>query len=370
MSLIRRLSLCLFVGGILCSPGLAQAQMGKVDTSHLTDSSFAVLRIDVKEVLKQVGKDSPNVKRIAQMLKQELLIDLHTMSAITLQVGPPVEGDEEPTLTLTIEFDQAVDQTALLKRFGRSNDFEEAEYRGKKFLKAASPYDPSVYFESKTKITMSSQAVMESILDASGMGNISSRLKALPPGCELAIVLSKTEGFDENKKQVLDLIGIPPVGLADFLDSAESAFVYFHSTSGTPFFMQAIFDDAGVAASAKSSLEGLVESGKTTVPAIKKYLNEQIEGLGDSTERFAAMQRNMMKKGLRGLDMAEVLLAGMDIQVKGKTLDVQSKHMGGIKGFGELLFFGMQEFGLGFSDVPAGPPVGPVDEAEKVLRKK
>lgn len=328
---------------------VGHAQMGKIDTSHISDESFCVVRLDVKRILAHTKNPEKFLKRFAEELEKDMFIDLFTMNCITLQFGDTDIWPGNPSFAMTMEFSKDIDKESVLKIVTRSDSYREATQNGKKYLKPDSENDPYFYFQGKRKFTIATPSALKAILfSGTGMGNMASRIKSASPGSEILAVFQKSENFADSMKdfsrEFEDFKTVFDVD--ELLGKMKSGFAFVNLTSGNPIRIQLTVDSDQSAQSLKTELDSLVTLGKASVPAAKELLKMQIEelkdtGQGGKLDELAIAGRLALGVGVDSLNLADKILAAAAFKTKGNTILIEVKQMGGLKELAELAVKGL-----------------------------
>lgn len=352
---------------LLCSQ-VSLAQMGKIDTSFVSDDSFFVLRVDVKKLVGQVPMGSKDLEMIAEVMKEEGGFDLMSMSALTMQFGMLDGGPFESAFSITFEYSKKIDRDALFAKgpFER-REYTETEFAGKTYLRSDSDGGPHVYFSDDKTFTMATLKGMESLLKAgSGMGTMSSYLKSAPPGSEVMMAYKSAEG----SKTVLDQIfrSMGPIGLPfepqDLLAGVKTGVGNIQLSSSTPIYIKANCDSNESASEMKTAMDELVVMGNGALPFGQKMVDAQMKELGD--DEFAEMQKSMLTLANNGLKTGKKILDGAETKVDGKVLTFKVKQMGGLKELVPLAVGGMKAMFMGVSNsARMEAPGRAVDRVEK-----
>lgn len=340
------LYLILFAFGLA---NVASAQMGKIDTSHISDKSFCVVRLDVKRILSQVKNPKKILKTFAEELRRDAKIDFFSINCMTFQFGDTDIWDGAPSFALTMEFAKDIDQESIIETVSRGADYREVTQNGKKYLKPETEDEPYFYFQSKRKFTLATPGAIKAILvSGGGMGDIASRIKSTPPGSEFLAVFQKTEKFEDSVTDVYREFGalVNVLDLEQLLEKAHTGLAFMNLTSGKPLYLQLTVDSEQSAESLKTDLKSLMTLGKSSLPAAKALLKMEMKklndaGLGEKGDQLSNAGKWALGVGLYSLDLAEKILAAATCQTKGKMVWVEVKHMGGLKEIADLAASGL-----------------------------
>lgn len=351
------------------------AQMGKIDTKHVSDDSFCVVRIDVKRLVGHLKERKKDFEKLNETVKSEAHLDLAKLQCLTLQFGDPDIDDESPSFAATFEFSMDFDVDVFLKKAFGFTKFEKATINGKSYLKPGSEHDPHIYVESNRKFTMATPGALEAILNAGGgMGQLTTQLKSAPSESEVIAVFRKTKGFDGAAKELsqeLRFLALP-IKIDEVFAQTNSGIAYINLASGNPIKIQLEVESKEAIDKMKSGLEGLVVMGKATIDPTRKMLKQMIEDSKDD-EVSKAFEIEAMKSGIKGLNLAEKMLGGFRVSTKNKMLDIDVRVMEGATELADLTVAGLQLMILGVSHGIEPALVDPIDEerfdAEKGIRK-
>lgn len=356
------------IAAFFFGPQSSYAQMGKIDTSFVSDDSFFVLRIDVEKLVGQVPMGSKDLEMIAKPMKEEGGLDLMNMTAITMQFGVLDGGPLDSAFSVTFEHSRKIDRDAFhASREFDLEDYTETEYAGKTYLRHRRDGGPHVYFSNDKTFTMATSKGMESLLKAgSGMGTMSSLLKSAPPGSEIMLAFRSNDGYDGFLDQFFDSMG--PIGLPfepkELLSDTKTGFGHVQLASSTPIYIQATYGSNDSATAMKKALDQLVEMGKSALPIGNRMVESQLKGLGDG--EFAEMQREAFKLAKDGLKTGKKILDGADINVTDKIVTLKVKQMGGLKELVPLALGGMKSMFFGISASSRGAPLEAIDREEAI----
>lgn len=333
---------------LLCAQA-SFAQMGKIDTSFVSDDSFFVLRVDVKKLVDQVPMGSKDLEMIAEVMKEEGGFDLMNMTALTMQFGKLDGGPFDSAFSVTFEHSKKIDRDALFTKGAfEHQEYTEAEFAGKTYLRTRGDGGPHVYFSNDKTFTMATLKGMESLLEAgSGMGTMSSYLKSAPPGSEIMMAYKSAEGSKTMLDQIFRSMG--PIGLPfepqDLLAGVKTGVGNIQLSSSTPIFIKANCDSNDSASEMKSAMDDLVVMGNGALPFGQKMVDAQMKELGD--DEFSAMQKSMLTLANDGLKTGKKVLDGAETKVEGKVVTFRVKQMGGLKELVPLAVGGMKAMFLG-----------------------
>lgn len=361
-------STAIIVTLLFCSQS-SYAQMGKVDTSFVSDDAFFVIRVDVEKLVGQVPMGSKDLEMLAKPLKEEGGLDLMNMTAITMQFGKLDGGPFDSAFSVTFENAKKIDRDSFHSAGEFAlEDYTETEYAGKTYLRHRRDGGPHLYFSNEKTFTMATSKGMESLLKAgSGMGTMSSLIKSAPPSSEIMLAFRSNEGYDGFLNQFFDSMG--PIGLPfepkDLLANAKSGFGHLQLASSTPIYIQTTCDSNESAAAMKKALDQLVEMGKSALPVGNMMVESQLKELGDGG--FAEMQKSMFKLAKDGLKTGGKILDGVDVNVAKKTMTLKVKHMGGLKELVPLAVGGMKAMFLGISSESLDEEFLELDEAVEAV---
>ena len=352
---------------------LLTAQMGKVDTKHVADDAFCVIRVDVENVVKHLKDAKKEYERIVKSVKEATSIDVESLTCITLQFGDQKEDDREPGFAITFEFNKDFDQQEILDNFVDRRTYEKDAINGKTYMKADRQGGPHMYFESKRKFTAATLGGIKSILNSGGgMGQLSAQLKSAPPGSEMIFAFNRTDKFEEAIDDMAGpLMSIPgPFSMENLITQGESAIAVINLTSGVPIDIQLQMTNAKAAEKVAEELKTVIEMGKPLIEPTKAMLKAQMKDLGDE-DRFEAMQKEAMAVGIKGLAVADRILNGVKVANKSKTVTISYKQMGGMSELADIVVQGMQMWVMGRTSSLDGPPPRAIDRAvEKSIEKK
>lgn len=351
--------------GILFSVMAQQgfSQMGKIDTKHLADGSFCVIRIDVERLINRLDANKKKeLKDLSQMLRHETGLEIANMKVLTFQYSDFDVEEGMPGFAATFEMTSDFDQKIFRNKFSSLQNTSEATHNGKSYFKAENKYAPNFYFESKQKFTVATSGAIETILESgSGMGKLASAIHSAPPGSEFILAFNRTPKFADSMKGVIDDLDSlqMPIGLKPFIKDAKSGFAYFDLTSGNPLRLKLEFQKKAVASEAKAVLEQYLKLGKTLIPLTQEFLNQQIKSL-EGDDEFANMQKDSLQMGLQGLEIASKILGGATCSTQENVVNLKVTHMGGLKGVEDLVFDGFKFLVLGVAEAPRK---GKIEEA-------
>lgn len=353
----------------------AVAQSNKIDTRHVSDDFYCVVRIDVKRLVGMATKSRAAFDKVAALMKDETKIDPRQIEALTLQFGDPDGDDEQPGFAVTMEFSEAVDREVLLSAVGNRDRFEEKVINGKTYYHHDNKTEAHVYFESDRKMTLATPVAIKSILtNGGGMGNFPSRLESAPPNSEVIIVFERTERFEISAGEFLQFVsGLPlPLKPEEWIGQVESGYALINLASEEPLRLEMRMRTEAAAEKSKAGMESLVELGKTSIGPARAMLTEAIKDLEDAgdLDRFWAMQREAMQVGLDGLDAADKLLAGSRWVQDQKNVEWRVRHMGGLTEIADLAVSGFQLLFMGVDARIGGAPAArALEPAERIERK-
>ena len=312
----------------------AWSQKEKVDTRHLSEKAFCVVRIDVGRMKGHLnGEMKKELEKLMDVMVADSFDGIRELQVLTLQFSEPDINDREPGFVATMEFSKGVDRDSLLQSLNLQQGFEEATHNGKTYLKPDSKYQPSVYFESEKKFSLATPgAILEVLEGGSGMGKIASQVKSAPSDSEVIAVFLPNNNFDAMIPGLVPLLEEMPLPIQwdALIKQAKSGIAHVRLASGMPIRIQLNMETEEFAASFGKKIQSLITLGKSSLPPARAMLKGELERL-DGKDGFEAMQRNMVQAGLDGLETAEKILDGAKSVQQGKSLDIQVRHMGGLK---------------------------------------
>lgn len=340
---------------------VARAQMGKIDTSHISDESFCVVRLDVKRILAHTKDPEKILKRFAEEMKKDMGLDFFSVNCITLQFGDTDIWPGAPSFAMTMEFAKDIDRDSVREFIADRARYREVTQNGKKYLKPESERDPHFYFQGKRKFTMATPSALKAILfSGSGMGKMTSRIKSAPPGSEILAAFQKTEKFEDSiGKYSRELSAFQSVlDLEQLMGKTRSGFAFMNLTSGNPIRIQLTVDSDQSGQSLKTDLDSLMTLGKASVPAAKAFLEMQIEkledaGQGGNLDVLPVAGRLALGVGVDSLNASEKILAAAVVKNTGNRVLIEVKQMGGFKELAGLAVKGLAMM-LGLEAVPPG----------------
>jgi hypothetical protein len=333
----------------------ASAQTAKIDTTHLSDDAFCIVRIDVQKLRGHMEKKSEVLEKFAALVENEGGFDLMEMKAVTTQNFFAI-GESEPEFAVTFEFSQDFDRESFFEKNPRFKS-DETEFMGKTYLKASSKSEPNLYFANKRKFTMATAGAIELIIQAeSGMGTMADKIKSAPAKAEISVAFRSNDGFKEMASQFFS--DLPPLGLPiDPLKSIHTVLAgtgYMDLRSSSPLVIQLTCKNKAAASQMKGLSSALVAMGKTSLSAAQTQLDEQMKNLENLDEEVQGMIKNQLSVAAKAMPIANEILAGFAAQSKENVVTMKVNRMGGMS---EMVGIAIEQIfmGIGFSQEFRGP---------------
>ena len=344
-------------------PSVADAQNEKWNTEFVPDDAFVVVALDVESIVRLVDPKSEMYTMISGELEEEAGIKLSEIKQFQFIMGGEKEEieaedyDDEDALEIKLLFnkDQNFDELAL--RMFRRGNHEKVKRDGVEYYRSGNESNPSFFAPDTRTLVVANEPRLIKLIDSpKTMGNFVDRLSRADRNAEIYFAFTQHELIHS---QFLSEMPSEPIDVQDIGGEATSGELSIDLESDRPILGQIIAKDAEGANRLKRAIDALIGMGKFALPQGKKEV-----------ENDETLPREMRKKALESIALAQAILDGATIATTEKKLNIEFKVKGGIKGSMEALSLFFLSAGASAEAVPVVEPDLTEESKPEEIEKK
>lgn len=329
------ITICLAVSVFLLTPLDAFGQGRTFLDDTFLDPEAGMVVVVRPKLLCENSPEHGMVKEMVEELGEELGLDVTKIESLVLQFAL---GKDEPfdddQLIIKIHHSEVIDHVAIAEPAWRAT--RQEDLNGRPFYLRTNDPDACFYLPDDQTLLLTLTDRIKALAAAPlTMGPLVSRVRAIEPDSEVAVVLRLEEG--RNEALIDELFGdIPPIDdfvVANMVRKLDWMVVEAQFTSDVPITAELITPTGELASEIAAGLEGMLQLGRETLPELSKQIVEH--GPPSQREAMGVM-----------FDAFNSIVSGTTMEVDGNVVSLTVENEGGLQGLltaAGLTIFGFQE---------------------------